>query len=594
MVPIIPICDVVMAGKLAQLGRGLGAALLVLAGLTAATGAATGAAAAEGASEGSVYGKYLAGRHAHRNNDAVAAARYYAEVLAEDPDNELLLHPAFIVTLAVGKIDAGVALAKKLLRSQKRDVLGNLVLTLQAVIAGDFAAAEKQLSKASRRRSGALLVPLVKAWTLAGKQPDKALAALAPLKKKKFRLFEAYHRALVNDLAGRVQAADEAFREVTAKQDFRSLREIEAYGGFLARQGRFDEATALYRSFLEEIRDPDNPLILEALKESQGKKAPARLVPDVKAGLAEVFYGVAAAAAQGRTREVAKVYVQLAIHLQPGSAVALTLLGGLLDQDERTAEANAVYARIGGGTAYGWRARIRMADNLNRLDKVEAATKLLRGMAKERPQRIDALVTLGDILRGHERYAESAGIYDQAISRIGQPESKHWTLYYARGISRERTKRWPEAEQDFLTSLELKPDQALVLNYLGYSWIDRGQHLDKARKLIERAVELRPSDGYIIDSLGWVLYRLGEFEGAVKQLERAVSLRPQDPIINDHLGDAYWRAGRRLEAVFQWRHALVLKPDRDTIPVIREKLTKGLKEEVKPDFKPGDKDATGN
>ncbi|HJP21516.1 MAG TPA: tetratricopeptide repeat protein, partial [Alphaproteobacteria bacterium] len=417
----------------------------------------------------------------------------------------------------------------------------------------------------------------------------------APLKKKKkFRLFEAYHRALINDLAGRTEAADAAFREVTAKQDFRSLRVVEAYGGFLARQGRFDEATAFYRSYLEEVRDPDNPMILEALQRSQSQQAPARLVPDVKAGLAEVFYGVAAAAAQGQTREVAKVYVQLAIHLKPSSAVALTLLGGLLDQDERTAEANAVYARIEHQTAYGWRARIRMADNLNRLDKIEGAAKLLRSMATERPERIDALVALGDILRGHERYAESAGVYDQAIARVGKPETKHWTLFYARGISRERTQRWPEAERDFLTSLELKPDQALVLNYLGYSWIDRGEHLDKARKLIERAVELRPRDGYIIDSLGWVLYRLGEFEGAVKQLERAVSLRPQDPIINDHLGDAYWRAGRRLEAVFQWRHALVLKPAKDAIPEIQEKLRQGLKDEQKPDLKPGDQDATGN
>ncbi len=580
-----------MADKFLQLCIGLGAVLAVLCG-PPATAVAAGAQAD---TEGSVFGKYLAGRHAHRNNDTQAASRYYAEVLAEDPDSELLLHPAFIVTLAVGQIDDSVPLAKKLLRTQKRDVLGNLVLTLQAVMAGDFAAAEKQLSKASRRRSGALLVPLVKAWTLAGNQPDKALAALAPLKKKKkFRLFEAYHRGLINDLAGRPEAADAAFREVTAKQDFRSLRVVEAYGGFLARQGRFDEATALFRSFLDEIRDPDNPLILEALQRSEKKRAPEPLVPDVRSGLAEVFYGAAAAAAQGQTREVAKVYVQLAIHLKPHSAVALTLLGGLLDQDERTAEANDVYARIEGQTAYGWRARIRMADNLNRLDKIEAAGKLLRAMAAERPQRIDALVALGDILRGHERYTESASVYDQAIARVGEPQSKHWTLFYARGISRERTERWPEAERDFLTSLELKPDQALVLNYLGYSWIDRGEHLDKARKLIERAVELRPRDGYIIDSLGWVLYRLGEFEGAVKQLERAVSLRPQDPIINDHLGDAYWRAGRRLEAVFQWRHALVLNPDKDVIPVIQKKLQQGLKDKPKPDLQPGDKGATGN
>jgi Flp pilus assembly protein TadD len=115
-----------------------------------------------------------------------------------------------------------------------------------------------------------------------------------------------------------------------------------------------------------------------------------------------------------------------------------------------------------------------------------------------------------------------------------------------------------------------------VLNYLGYSWVDQGINLDEGMKMIRRAVEQRPDDGYIVDSLGWAYYRTGNIEEAVKNLERAVELKPDDPTINDHLGDAYWKTGRHLEAQFQWQHALQLKPEADEQKKIEEKIKVGL------------------
>ena len=197
-------------------------------------------------------------------------------------------------------------------------------------------------------------------------------------------------------------------------------------------------------------------------------------------------------------------------------------------------------------------------------------------MAANHPEDPEPLISLGDIQRSHDRFAESIDAYDRAFKRIKTLESRHWSLLYARGISLERAKQWSRAEADFLNALDFKPEQPYVLNYLGYSWIEKGTHIDRALEMIRKAANLRPNDGYIIDSLGWGHYKLGNFDNAVRQLERAVELRPQDPIINDHLGDAYWRVGRRNEARHQWRRSLSLDPEPGQAVRIRSKIKDGL------------------
>ena len=206
----------------------------------------------------------------------------------------------------------------------------------------------------------------------------------------------------------------------------------------------------------------------------------------------------------------------------------------------------------------------------------DEAQVLLEQMGTQKPLRLDALHRLGNYLRFKERYSEAVEVYNRVFARLKEPKKKDWDLFYARGIALERSKKWDRAEKDFLKALELMPDQPYVQNYLGYSWVERRQNLDRAKKLIESAVSQRQNDGYIIDSMGWVLYRLGEFDKAVPHLEKAVQIRPHDPIINNHLGDAYWRVGRKKEARFQWRRALSFKPDKVEREKIFVKLRTGL------------------
>ncbi|HEY4344446.1 MAG TPA: tetratricopeptide repeat protein, partial [Parvibaculum sp.] len=182
----------------------------------------------------------------------------------------------------------------------------------------------------------------------------------------------------------------------------------------------------------------------------------------------------------------------------------------------------------------------------------------------------------GDIYRGKEKYAEAAAEYTKAIEKAGTPAPSHWSLYYARGICNERLGKWPDAERDLKLALKLSGDHPLVLNYLGYSWIEKGTHLKEALAMIEKAVELRPTDGFVVDSLGWAQYRLGDYARAVQVLQRAVELEPDDSTINDHLGDAFWKVGRKIEARFQWSHALEMKPEKDRVEILKTKLEFGL------------------
>jgi tetratricopeptide (TPR) repeat protein len=190
--------------------------------------------------------------------------------------------------------------------------------------------------------------------------------------------------------------------------------------------------------------------------------------------------------------------------------------------------------------------------------------------------RLEILDALGNILRARKLYSEAIPYYDQALALVPKPERRHWVYYYARGTSYERLKNWSAAEADLERALALYPDQPLILNYLGYSWIDQGRNLKQGMAHIEKAVALKPDDGYIVDSLGWAHFMQGNFADAVRYLERAVELKPDDPVLNDHLGDALWRVGREREARYQWDQALSLKPEPDDEQKIKKKLETGL------------------
>jgi tetratricopeptide (TPR) repeat protein len=534
--------------------------------------AASGAAASAPSASDTPYGTYLSGRHAQELREYPAAAKWFENSLRADPDSSELISRTFLMEAYEGNFGRAIPLAKKELALDPSDAVANLVLLVDRIGAGDkagaLARAEALPSDGLYRYAG----PPALAWVrmAMGDLPgaDQALQGLdkfdglAPL--------EFFQRGLIYDFAGQPDKAEENFKKALDATGKLNWRLTDAMANFYARHGRADKAQAIYRRFIKENAGSE---LAESALTASSTEAPASLINSPQEGLAEAFFDLASVANRPETIDVALLYDRCALALRPQFAVAQLLLADIMSAEDKPHESLAVLAQISPDSPYSWSAQLRVAANLQALDRGDEAIQMLRKMAAAEPKRAAADMQLGDLLREKKRFAEAATAYDEAIKRLkaaGTPE--RWSLYYSRGIALERAGQWQRAEADLQHALELEPDQPLVLNYLGYSWIDRGEKLRRGLKMIEKAVELRPEDGYIVDSLGWAHYKLGDYSAAVQYLEKALELVPEDPTINDHLGDAYWQSGRISEARYQWRRALQFGPDKGDIKPIEAKL----------------------
>jgi tetratricopeptide (TPR) repeat protein len=355
-----------------------------------------------------------------------------------------------------------------------------------------------------------------------------------------------------------------------------AIRTADAYGRWLSKTGDRDGAKKLYENFLKVV--PTHPMALEALAELKAGKTLAPMVRTPAAGAGEALYGLGTALGRQGGEDIGLIYLQLAIYLDPNHPLALVSLADLYESMKKPELAVQVYDRMPANSPLKRNADIQRALNLEIMKKPDEAKKQLDQLVAKDPKDTQALIALGNVLRSRKEYKEAVGIYTKAIALIKEPTRRNWSVFYFRGICEERAKDWPSAEKDLQKALELYPDQPAVLNYLGYSWVEQGINLDKAIKMIRRAVELQPNDGYIVDSLGWAQYKLGHYQEASDALERAIELKPEDPVINDHLGDIYWKVGRELEARFQWRHARDNNPEPEDLVRIEDKLKNGLKD----------------
>jgi tetratricopeptide (TPR) repeat protein len=547
---------------------------LVVAGLLLVGIAPTPSSAAP--STDTQFGEYLAGRHAQETRDYAKAAEFFEDALKQDPASPELISRTFLMEASEGRFDRARALAEKELKLDPTDAVAELILLIDRLKAGDTAGALARAEALPGDGVHRLLGPLARAWTrMATGDLVGADAALRQLDKfNGLAPLEYYQLGLLYDFAGHPDKAEENFKKTLEVTGQLNWRLADAIANFYARHGRADEAGALYQKF---IRDNSGSELAESVLPHVLAESPAPLIRTGAEGLAEALFDLASVVNQPETIDLALLYVRSALELSPHLALAQLLLSDVLSAQDKPEASLAILAQIPPTSPYSWSARLRVAADLEMLGRTEEAIAQLKDLSAEAPTRAGAEMQLGDLLRAKKRFTEAVGAYDEAIRRLqaaGMPE--RWSLYYSRGIARERSGQWKESEADLMHALELRPDQPLVLNYLGYSWIDRGENLDRGLKMIEKAVELRPEDGYIVDSLGWAHYRLGDYPSAVQYLEKAIELVPEDPTINDHLGDAYWQSGRPSEARFQWRRALQFGPEEEDIKPIEAKLDRGL------------------
>ncbi len=519
-------------------------------------------------------GPYLAARQAAMQSDYRAAAEYFTRALIADPKNPQLLENAVLTQLAVGEPDRALPIARQMLSIDTKSQISVLVVLSDLARQGKFDEALADLDKGYS--AGPLIDGLFRAWALVGQgQMGEALTAFdAVAQTKGMEPFGLYHKALALASVGDFEGAEAIFVKAGPLLDS-SRRGVIAHAEILSQLERNADAVALIDQVFKSDNDPGVAALRQKLQ--AGGPVAFDVVGTATDGMSEMFLTVAGAIAGDTPDPYTLAYARLAESLRPTSVDAMFLVADLLERQGQHDLATASFAEVPRSDPAFLSAELGRGEALINAGKVDAAIEVLEQLAKDHPESGMVWVSLGDTLRRQDRYADAVKAYDKGIATFKGDAPAQWPVYYARGIANERTKDWPGAERDFRKALALSPDQPLVLNYLGYSYLEMKTNLDEALSMIERAVKARPDDGYITDSLGWALYRLGRYDEAVAPMERAVELTPVDAIVNDHLGDVYWAVGRKREAEFQWKRALSFKPPtEEEAKRIRRKLEIGL------------------
>ena len=528
----------------------------------------------------SVSGAYLAGRYASMRSDFAEAARYYGEALAKEPNNVEFQESTVLAYLSLGDIDKALPLARVITSGDQSSQVAYLVTTAGMAQAEDYQGLLDQ--NADTGGIGPWVDGLIKAWAYIGiGDMTAAIEKFDELSTEAgMQGFVLYHKALALASVGDFEGADAIFGSNMAGSAGQTRRGVIARVEILGQLGRKDQALSLLAASFGDIMDPELETLMNALKGDE--PVSFGQVPDAKAGIAEVFFTFASVLRNESAGDhYVLLYSRIARYLRPDHIDDLLLTADLLENigqyDLAMQELQAVPAD---NPAYH-AAELGRAAILRRSDKPEQAIEVLKQLTRSYGELPSVHSALGDALRAQDDFTGAIKAYGRALELTPKTNPQRWVLLYARGIAEERSGDGKAAESDFRAALEINPDQPQVLNFLGYSLVEQGRNLDEALNMIERAVAGSPNSGYIVDSLGWVLYRLGRYDEAVAQMERAAKLVAVDAVVNDHLGDVYWAVGRKREAEFQWRRALSFVDPQDNDSEadpkrIRRKLEVGL------------------
>ncbi len=533
----------------------------------------------------SLSGKYLAARLTEISGEHEKSARFFESALTQDPKNEFLIQESMRANLLAGDVDRTMVLADRQHLLRNDAVIPTLLLTIGAVKKENYNEALEylKLMGADKVTGGNnvrdLALAVIDAWALLGKGDEAAaMKRLENLKiSGKFVEFITYQQALMSEAMGKDEEAARYYRVVVRNPNVLSERLAEAANRYFTRTGNAAESETLRKDY--HAKYPDYRF----------SSSSEKMVRDAKDGIAELLTESGALLLSQHENELAIYALRLALYLRSDLDFATVALGTVLEEEELYAEAEKVFRKLDTNSAHYDKAQVAIARNLAAQERRSEAKSFLQQVTTKNPANIEAWLSLGELLMKDKNFQDAVNVYDRLLTQSEQAETqKFWMVYFARGIALERLNEWDRAEPDFMKALELEPNHPEVLNYLAYSWLVRKQNMKDALEMLMIAVEKRPNDAHIIDSYGWALYMLGEYEEALLQIERANELMPYDPTVNDHLGDVYWKLGRTREARFQWKRSLQFNPEEEDRQQIEAKLEHGLNA---PDAKPTSQNA---
>ncbi len=521
------------------------------------------------------FGGYLAGRHALSTKDFDAASTYLSRAIEDDIENPELLNGLISVQVSLGDIGAAKISSDNLDLLGVQTQLSNMVKIAIQLRNRDFNNAKQQIE--NEQGINPLLDKIVTGWAFAdqGNFEDAETIFDEIGKGSSLAQFSQMQKASMLAAYGRYESALNTIGNLEKNSNRISIDARALKVQLLLKLDNKEEATEYFSKIFGDGVNSDAANLRMQVEDHPNAYSIEESL-SLEAGIAYAFYAIADILKDDADPNTALLYVRLAQYLNENSQKAILLAADLLEQMGQYDLAVAEYAKISPSSSYFLSSELGRVGALRDGGKTEAALEVLYYLSREFSDIGIVHNSLGDFLRREERYSEAKIAYDRAVDIYRENNNVSWVVLYARGITHERLQEWDKAESDFRNALTINPDQANVLNYLGYSLIDRGEKLDEAMTMIEKAVSLQPESGYIVDSLAWGLFKLGKYETAIPHMEKAAELMPVDPIVTDHLGDLYWAVGRQLEAKFQWRRALSFDPELKDATRIREKLRIGL------------------
>lgn len=523
------------------------------------------------------FGEYLTGRHALFNHQYDVAADNYLEAIKQDPENIELMQFSLSVFIAAGRFEDAFFVNEKLKEMDAQNEVSNILDFFNKTKNKAYDDALIDIDELSSTGIMNLIKPFFRAWIDAAEGSASEIDAVVNSfeEENNFNFFNFFQAGLIYEYLEDFEKAESFYAQALNERGLLNLRAVEAYGKILNKNGKTDKAISILEEYIDQA--PANEQLKATLIEVRNDEQFAPFVSSLDEGFAEIFYTVSTILMQDNVKSIATNFLQYATFFKPDFPLVHFLLAQIFESDEYYRGAQNEFDKIKTDSPLYFQSKLQRAWLYNDMDRPEETIAALLKLEEEYPDNREVLNSIAEFYRMNERFAEAIPAYSKVIDNIEEENVRDWIIYYTRGIVFDQEKRWAEAEKDFKKALEIRPEQPMVLNYLAYSWVDRGLNYVEAKKMLIRAVELRPNDGYIVDSLGWALYKMGDYEEAVPVLERAAQLETQDWAINDHLGDAYWTVGRKNEARFQWRHALSLSPDEDKIDLIKSKIKDGYK-----------------
>ena len=531
---------------------------------------------AESETEQSNFNGYLSSRFAEVSGDNENGIKFTKELLVKDPENKELNYRLYLMLVAAGDIEGATELAKKVvlykISEDGNEFSPELLLLVNEIKLGNYKKARQYLSTINKNGFNSLLVPLLDAWIkLANNEVKTPFDEKDIIPNSKAILSYAYlHAGYINEIAGFPEVANKQYEAATKDTLIGGFRPAEALANYYDRRNLTDKKHKFIDDYVAEHG--------ESLFASKYEKP---LVTNVSEGVAESFYTIANIFHGVRSIDDEIITIKIAIFLRPDFPAARFLLANAYELKSAYLQAISAYQNIDNTSPYFYRGRISSAYDENELGQKNKALNELDKIAEERPNEIMALLAKGDILRINGNYKEAIVAYSLAEKHINIAQKQHWIVYFSRGVCYEQIGDYDKFEKDLKEALELSPNEADALNYLGYSWLTRHKNDAEAKKLIEQAYDIKPEDAHIIDSMGYALYNDGNFESAVEYFEQALERIPDDPTTNEHLGDGYWQLGRKVEARTQWQRAIDNNQDEVLKKSLQNKIDKGI-EIIKP------------